>query len=155
MTTTPAFCWQSKAALRQIRESVHDYGSALAVYVALSVVASDKQAEAFTTTHQWLASLSGFGVSTVKLRLKELERIGLVKITTPPIKAPCTYSLLAIASERRTLANGCRTLASTAAPPLATSEEQKKRKKKQEAKKPTRTEPSRNSSVQPIPLECL
>ena len=98
-----AFCWQSKAALRLIREQVPDYGSAIAVYVALSVIASDKESPEFQTTHQWIESLCGFGNTTVKLRLKELERIGLVKITTPALKAPCPYHLLTIGDKRLTL----------------------------------------------------
>ncbi|MHC1767931.1 MAG: hypothetical protein AB9869_27270 [Verrucomicrobiia bacterium] len=89
-----AWCWQDKAALRKIREHVENYGSALAVYCALTVVASDKQSEVFETTHDWLAHLSGFGWRTVLERLKDLQKLGILEITTPKLKRPSTYRLV-------------------------------------------------------------
>lgn len=89
------FAWEDKRLLRHIRERIEDYGTAIAVYTALTIVASDNQREQFETTHQWLSKLSGFSVATVKRRLEDLQRIGAVKIVTPKFKAPATYTLLA------------------------------------------------------------
>jgi len=91
------FCWQSKAALRRIREafdSEHAVQSALAVYLALSEVASNFEAETFTVTHGSLAQLCGGSPRTVCQRLRGLEQIGLVAISTPRLKAPSTFTLL-------------------------------------------------------------
>lgn len=90
---TVPFCWQDKRTLRKIREQCPRYVSALAVYHALTEVASDKQSDEFTTTHDWLAQLCGYGRRTVLRRLPDLERIGVVQISTPAMKAPCTYRL--------------------------------------------------------------
>jgi len=101
------FAWQDKRVLRQIRERIEDYGTALAVYAALSIVASDNQTERFPTTHQWLSQLSGFSVATVKRRLEDLQRIGAVHIVTPKFKAPAKYTLLAfVHGEPTPLAHG-------------------------------------------------
>lgn len=122
------FAWQSKAALLAIRQGCQDYGSALAVYLALTVVASDKEAEQFTTTHQWLASLSGFSQRTVRERLQDLKRLGLVFVDTQALRAPCRYRLAAFGAHRQTSGNGCPTFGNGEAPPLPTSEEQKNRR---------------------------
>ena len=53
-----SFCWQHKAALRLIRDSfdaAKTVSSAIGVYVALTEIASDEQAEVFVTTHAWIA----------------------------------------------------------------------------------------------------
>jgi hypothetical protein len=119
-----------KSILRRIRERIEDYGSAVAVYAALAIVASDSQSEKFTTTHAWLSQLSGFSVGTVKARLADLQRVGAISVRTTAMKAPSTYQLLA------RLDNGCQTLASdwptlvNGEPlSLATLEEKKKDKK--------------------------
>lgn len=52
--TNPPFAWQDKRVLRKIRDSfdsANTIASALGTYAALTVVASDKQAEQFQTTH--------------------------------------------------------------------------------------------------------
>jgi hypothetical protein len=90
----PSFCWQDKATLRRIRESCENYHSALGVYMALTVVASDKEADTFETTHEWLGQLSGYDRRTVIRRLRDLQQIGVVKVSTPRLKAPSTYQLI-------------------------------------------------------------
>jgi hypothetical protein len=128
--------WVEKAAIRKIREAfdgTHNVSSALAVYYALAEVASDKANEKFQTTYAWLATLSGFSQRTVGKRISELEAIGLMKVTIPPLRAPATYEILqigngcrAIRNDCSTLSNGCPALGNGQLPPLPTSEEQKK-----------------------------
>lgn len=108
MSSRVAFAWQDKAALRKIRESIRDYDSALGVYLALTVAASDAQNDEFTTTHKWLAGLSGFSERTVRDRLHDLREIGLVGIVTPKLRSPCTYKLLPSGDGCPTAGNGCR-----------------------------------------------
>jgi hypothetical protein len=114
VNATP-FCWQSKIALRRIRDGVDEYGSALAVYCVLSVIASVQQSEQFQTTHKWISTLCGFSERTVRSRQVDLEKVGVAAISTPALKAPLTYRLLA--SD-----NGCRAFGNGEAPPLPPSE---------------------------------
>lgn len=107
--STP-FAWQDKRVLRIIREQAEEYSSAVGVYVALTVAASDLEKTEFQTTHAWLAQLSGLGERTVKRRIADLKRIGVISVTTPRLKAPCTYRLLGIASDARTIGHHDRTL---------------------------------------------
>lgn len=140
-TNSVPFCWQDKRVLRLIRESCADYGSSLAVYAALSVVASDKESAEFKTTHNWLAMQSGFSISTVKSRLNDLSQIGAVVITPSlGLRQPSSYRLPPLASGCLSFANGCRAIGNGEASPLATSEEKKKRTR--EHQKP-RTVPER------------
>lgn len=96
--------------MRRIREQCEDPASAIGVYVALTVVASDAESEEFTTTHQWLAALSGFSPRTIRNRLPDLARLGVVAINTPPLRAPSTYRLLPFDKSSPTSGNGCRSL---------------------------------------------
>ena len=124
------FSWQDKRMLRRISEQIEDYGSALAIYNALTVAASDKQADEFQTTHAWLSKWSGFGTRTVGARLADLKRIGVIDFTTPKLKAPCVYRLLPFGNGCGTLGNGCRTFGNGNPRPLPRSEESKFRKGK-------------------------
>ena len=123
-----AFAWQDKISLRRIREQIPDYGSALAVYVALTVVASDKESDEFQTTQEWVAQLSGFDARTVRRRLPDLERIGVVKITTPPLRVPSTYRLLrsAMVSQRKDIVSE---RSDTVRPLLCPTSEERKEEK--------------------------
>lgn len=111
--------------LRRIREQVEDYGSALGVYYALCVVASDNQSESFQATHKWLSQLSGFSERTVRNRLPDLVRIKAINVATPKLKAPSTFHLLAFGNGYRASGNGCRAFGNREAPPLPPSEERK------------------------------
>jgi hypothetical protein len=68
----------------------------IGTYVALSEIASDRQAETFVTTHAYIALKSGLSPRTIASRLPELAEIGLVEISTPIMKAPSTYKLLPV-----------------------------------------------------------
>lgn len=97
--TDGPWCWQSKEIRRLIRASAcDDHGmkrDALAVYAALTEIASDKQKETFQTTHSFLFERSGVSVSKIKLVLSFLRGIHLIVWETPMVRAPCTYTLLA------------------------------------------------------------
>jgi hypothetical protein len=123
------FCWQAKAALRMIREKCPEPASALGVYLALSVADSDAGGTGqFVTTHKWLASLSGLSTRTIWARLRDLQAVGLISVTTPALKAPSTFRLLPFGNNCGTSRNGCRAFRNGEAPPLRTSEEKKETK---------------------------
>jgi hypothetical protein len=143
---TAPFSWQEKRVLRRIREGVEDYASALGVYLALSVVASDKESEEFQTTYTWLSSLSGFSVRTVQSRIHDLATLGVIGVKVHRLKSPATYRLLPFGNGCLSLSNGCRTLGNGETPQLLTSEE----KKKGIGRKPT---PGGNGTADRITLE--
>lgn len=92
------FCWQHKSQRRKIRAAFDrdkTVNSALGVYDALTEVASDHESEVFQTTHAKLSEMSGWSPRTVQDRLQELKEIGLVEISTPALKSPSTFRLLA------------------------------------------------------------
>ena len=103
------FCWQDKRWLGLIRKETEDYASGLSVYLALTELASDNESDSFKATHAWLAKLSGLSEKTIRRRLRDLKRIRAVKVFTPPMKAPCTYTLLPFGHGDRTLSHGDRT----------------------------------------------
>lgn len=121
----PPFAWQDKRALRRIREQCPDPGTALAVYHALTEVASDFASEEFNTTHAYLAGKSGFSARTVRNRLADLVQLKVVTVKTPRLKAPSTYRLLPFDAEAPATGNGCRTLGNGKASALPSSEETK------------------------------
>jgi hypothetical protein len=96
----PPFCWESKDALRKIREhldgdSLLPY--ALSVYCALTENASDKEAEAFTTLQGHLARLAGnISTRTVQRILPFLREISVIDYQTPKLRGPITFRLLAV-----------------------------------------------------------
>jgi hypothetical protein len=118
------YCWQSKLALKKIREcfdSAHTVQSAIAVYIALTEIASDSASSEFTTTHAWIAQRSGASVRTVTSRLRDLVEIGLVKIETPALKAPSNYTVMSVLQPLQ------NDLQRTKSRSLPTSEEPKKK----------------------------
>lgn len=105
------FCWQSKAALRRIREAfdaTNDVDSALATYLALTETASNNQSETFTAAQASLSKASGVGVRTVGKHLKKLALLGLIETRPQPL-APSIYTLLAFGTGCVTLGNSCGT----------------------------------------------
>lgn len=140
------WCWQSKAAHVLIRDSfdaTHNVGSALAVYSALTEIASDAGAPSFTTTHAWISGMSGISVSTVQRHLKEFSALGLLAVSTPKLKAPSAYTLLAIGNGCLSFGNHDRTFGSddrafgneSKIGPRPTSEETEKKEEKKQAEK--------------------
>ena len=85
-TPEPPYCWQSKEALRKLREhldgdSLLPY--AIAVYVGMTENASDKKSETFTTLQSHIGGLAGnVSTKTVQRVLPILREIGLVQYET-------------------------------------------------------------------------
>jgi hypothetical protein len=132
------YCWQAKAVLRKIREAcdrTNTVASAVATYVALTEIASDETNDRFTTTHAWIARMSGLGIRTVQARLKELVEIGALAIETPDLRAPSTYHLLAFGNGCVAFGNGCAAFSNGKEhASLPTSEEHQKNRSEEHQK---------------------
>jgi len=93
------WCWQSKEITRAIREAAGDAHTmkrdALAVYRALSELASDQQRETFPATHAMIFDQSGVSVTQIKRALSFLKGNHFVSWETPALRGPCSYTLLA------------------------------------------------------------
>jgi hypothetical protein len=107
------FCWQHKESLQMIRDYITDgnghSASALAIYLALTELASDQQSETFTATISQVKQRAGVSYRTAANFLKRLEANNLIAVqrsTIPGTKgnAPSTYTLLT------PLGNHCLTL---------------------------------------------
>ncbi len=102
----PPFCWQSKMALRKIREALDAekaVASGIGVYVALTEIASDEQKNPFETTHLYIGSKSGFSPRTVQERIQDLVEIGVLDCFVPDRRAPATYTLLSLSLDKQPL----------------------------------------------------
>lgn len=105
------WCWQSKAALRAIREGFEaesGVASGLAVYLALTEVASDRQSDTFQVSHAHLAGLTGLCIRTIQNRLNGLSEMKLIHVSTPELRTASTYTLLPFGNGCVTPSNGCR-----------------------------------------------
>src|SRR5437667_456982 len=70
------FCWQNKHVLRAIRDhfdATNNVSSALAVYLALTEIASDKQSELFDRRIGDIAARAGVSYKTANKVLHRLE----------------------------------------------------------------------------------
>ena len=96
--TAGAWCWQSKEIRKAIRVQAGDNHTlkrdALAVYCALTEIASDKQSSTFNVTHAILFDRSGVSVAQIKLVLNFLRAHHFVSWVTSDMGGPCTYTLL-------------------------------------------------------------
>lgn len=97
------FSWQSKAALRRIREVAGESNrpsaaSVIAVYVGLCELASDSQSEAFQASRGHIAGKACVNVRTADAALSLLEKCELVRIERRRIdettNLPSEYILL-------------------------------------------------------------
>jgi hypothetical protein len=90
--------WITKAAVEKIREDCEDTRSTLGIYVALCEIASDERSESFIASMDKIAAKSCLTRRTVIDRLKDLERIGVIRIyrsaTTANFRVPSQYTLL-------------------------------------------------------------
>jgi hypothetical protein len=71
------WCWQNKAARRRIRDALdatNNVASALATYGALTEIASDEQANPFTTTHAWISRMSGASRRAAQSRAEQINQ---------------------------------------------------------------------------------
>ena len=97
-----AWSWQEKQVVRFIRNHFDDSptktASALALYLALTEVASNRAKDRFQCTHAELVSLSGLSRSSVISILKQFEIIDVVdieRIRVGQVNLPSIYTLLA------------------------------------------------------------
>jgi len=80
------FCWQSKTALREIRDHIGEsdlqisVSIAIAIYTILTEIASNCQNESFTEKQSKIACLSGVSTRYVKMVLRELKKMGIIHI---------------------------------------------------------------------------
>ncbi len=102
-----AWCWLSKEALRRVREAFdesRDVSYALAVYAALSEIASNNKSETFQVPCSEIEQKSGVSRRKIAGVLGKLQLAGLVAISanfvTPESKErlPNTYTLLQLPS---------------------------------------------------------
>ena len=108
------FCWQSKEALRRIRDwfdESNNVASALATYLALSEIESNTgTAGAFIATQSDIAKRAGVGQRTVRTILAGLQACQLLRITpnfhNEKFRAPSTYEL----QQSVPIGNGCHTI---------------------------------------------
>lgn len=107
------WCWQSKEIRRLIRDAAGDNHTlkrdTLAVYAALTELASDQQNEEVRASHSIIFDRSGVSVAQVKRALSFLRQSLLIAWNVPNLRAPCIYKLLkykenTIAQEELTLA---------------------------------------------------
>src|SRR6266403_553980 len=106
-TPEPPYCWQSKAALRRIREYMEDrdqwslVSSRLCVYQALCEIASNHGNNSFIASQKALTNLCGISERWVRSALRDLESAGLITACHPKHggRGQKTYILLSCASE--------------------------------------------------------
>jgi len=104
--TNGPFCWQNKATLRGIRESLDGDGglaSVLSVYHALTEIASDFASDEFTTMQSHIGKLAGgLSTSTVKRCIKELRDLNVISYELSRLRGPLRFILN---RDRSSLAN--------------------------------------------------
>jgi hypothetical protein len=108
-----AFCWQEKAVLRVIRDSfdaTNSVTTGIAVYLALTEIASDEQAETFTRRIGEIGDRAGVGYKTaakVLDRLESLKAIAIRRNKNPHSneRTPSDYTLLGLGNHYPRLGN--------------------------------------------------
>ncbi len=104
--------WYHRPTLQLIRDKVPDIASGLAVYVALTEMASEFNANPFKATQNAIAIRCGLGVRTVTRRLADLESAGVIRRTAPPgpVQSDEIELLDPTGDRRRKPGDGIRTL---------------------------------------------
>ena len=121
MSATVPFLWAEKATIRHIRERVPKLkvAGALAAYLGLCEIASDKAVEEFDADLPKVAEKSGFGLRIIGQRIADLEAAGVVEVTRPKVRGPARFKLLnALGTECRTIRSDCRTISTGCMQPL-------------------------------------
>lgn len=93
------FAWFDKRALTTICEKCEESATAIAVYVALCSIASDRRQETFQVSQAKIAAMTKLSVKTVWSRLRDLEMAGVIQsIRTPNgnLRETCLYRLLSM-----------------------------------------------------------
>ena len=100
------FCWQAKIVLKGILEAFeYERGakasSAIAVYCALTHIASDCGRETFTTTQSNIAKYSGLSTRSLRVIMTHLEALGIIhvkrnRIGEMNLQAASSYTLQSV-----------------------------------------------------------
>ena len=109
------YCWQSKEAMRLLHGAfteTDNLPSAVSIYAALSLIASDEQSETFTVRKALIAFKAGVSIRTAGDVLKRLEAMNLIGIKRQSTtgNAPdgaSTYTLLGASNCCTPVGNGC------------------------------------------------
>ena len=103
-TPEPPYCWQSKEALRQIERTYDSESStrlACAAYLALTRIASDKQAESFECSVKEIANYMHYRYDQTLKGIQLAEAAGVIKVERRKVagtaeNAPSIYTLLGV-----------------------------------------------------------
>jgi hypothetical protein len=129
------WCWQEKEARRKIRERMNGESKTvyvLSVYDALTEIASDEETETFKTSHPYLATKAGCGVTQLKVALQELKEAGLILIETPKLRGPCSFTLLVVSRIATSDSHDTPSVSRKTFSDGATTVEEKKKKETEE-----------------------
>jgi hypothetical protein len=106
-TPEPPYCWQNKEARRLIRNKLDGdthQKIALAVYDALTEIASNETRSTFTASQPHIGDLAGgYEVRSIQRVLPLLRELGVIHYVTPTgkLRGPLTYSILSVATSSR------------------------------------------------------
>lgn len=106
------WCWQSRAALDIIRDTLTEagiVGSTLATYSALTYLASRHGAPVFIENNALIAHLAGVTIPTARRAMKGLAACGLLQVEERReggFKLPNRYTLLSIENHFASMENG-------------------------------------------------
>jgi hypothetical protein len=156
-TPEPPYCWQSKDALRRIREYMQGrdqwqkVSSRLCLYLALCEMASNRGNESFRVSQKALADLCGLSDRTQREILLDLQGAGVITASAPKDggQGQKTYTLLSFDSEGisgRTEATSERSEMSVNMPSLPTLEVTIEEQEKNNSSNGSRNRPSRKPS---------
>lgn len=101
-TPEPPYCWQNKDARRLIRKQLDGDPATrtiLAVYGALTEIASDESNSVFMTSQPHIGEWAGgYERKAVQRALQELKALGLIDYESPSgkMRGPIIYSLLSV-----------------------------------------------------------
>jgi hypothetical protein len=109
------FCWQTKAALRLIRDyfdATNNVSAARSVYLAFCEIASDEESDTYDATVAHIAKYAGLSTRTagpLAASLGELRLINIKenKIPGTNLKGPNTYTVLPVRNGCASIRNGC------------------------------------------------
>lgn len=172
-TPEPPYCWQSKEALRRIRNymQAHDQwpkvSSRIYFYIALSEMASNRGTESFRASQKALTDLCGLSARTQREILRDLQGVGVITALDPVDggQGQKTYTLLSFDSEatsgrtepisKRSVATSERSEISESSPSLPTLEitiEEQEKKHREDSSNGSKNPSSRRNPSSRIQL---
>src|SRR5690606_19435593 len=82
-----------------IYEKCEESATAMAVYMALCSIASDRRCETFQVSQAKIAAMTKLSIKTVWSRLRDLEKAGVIRSIKNPngkLRESCVYFLLSM-----------------------------------------------------------